>query len=76
MSHQLERFTDRKKIRGFARSVASYKHEYRRILKLWQCAVCRCYWEYIRDETAADGSGEQHRWTFEMLVERQEGGCL
>ena len=75
MSHQLERVTDRKKIRGFERSIAWDKEPCRKVIELWQCAVCRCYWEHVCEEVAPDGSIEQQRWSFEMLVGRQEGGC-
>ena len=50
VSYQLERVTDRKKIRGFERSIAWDKEPCRKVIELWQCAVCRCYWEYICEE--------------------------
>ncbi len=76
MSHQLQQVTERRKISRFARSIANRKEPYRRVVELWQCAVCRSYWEYIREELRADGSIKHERWSMEVQVGRQEGGCL
>jgi hypothetical protein len=75
VSHQLQQVTDRKKIRGFERSIAWDKESPFKLIELWQCAACRVYWEYVR-EIASDGVVEHERWSLESLVGRQEGGCL
>lgn len=76
MSHQLERVTDRRKVFHFGQSLANRKEPYRRVIELWQCSVCRSYWEYVRLEPGEDGAMEEHRWSFEVLRGRQGGGCL
>jgi hypothetical protein len=76
MSHELERITDRKSIRGFERSIA-FDHEYRiRVTELWQCTRCRSFWEYYGEHTNEDGLILQDGGSVELLGRGQGGGCL
>jgi hypothetical protein len=76
MSHELERITDQKSIRGFERSIAFDRDHRVRVTELWQCALCRSYWEYYGEHTNEDGLILQDGGLVDLLRGRQEGGCL
>ncbi len=76
MSHDLERITDRKSIRGFERSITFKPDQRVRVIELWQCTRCRAYWEYFGEHPNEDGLIVQDAGSVELLGERQGGGCL